>query len=67
MKLSELEKWFEGRNLPKELPELNIFDLPLFVSSHILTLKANSGKKWFLPYYERLIKAKEILGKYLTE
>lgn len=56
MKLSELEEAFSKINLPKELPEFKIVDLPLFVSSHIAILKAHSGKKWFIPYYYRLLK-----------
>lgn len=64
MTIANLEKFFNSIELPKTI-ELSkyekINDVKLFVDSHIETLKFNTGNNRFLPYYERLLKLKNIL------
>ena len=33
-----------------------IIDVDKFIDSHIKFLENNSGKEWFMPYYNRLVK-----------
>lgn len=63
--ITELENYFAGIALPTQPIKLNgcsiITDCSLFVKSHIATLKANNGKRIFLPYLNRLQELKNIL------
>jgi hypothetical protein len=63
--LETLEKFFKETELPKQVG-LNyctvITDTEKFIESSFATLKSNSGNKTFMPYYERLVKLKEILS-----
>jgi hypothetical protein len=56
--ISELENHFEGielTNYPVKLNECStITNCSLFIESHIATVKANNGKRTFLPYLKRL-------------
>ncbi len=58
MELAELEKKLLEIELPKEF-RLNtctvIKDPEKFVEAHLSFLKSNSGKRGYLPYYERLL------------
>jgi len=60
MKLHELESYFKTIDLKKwnntNLDCGTIINATTFVNSAISTLKANSGKITFLPYYDRLYK-----------
>ena len=62
--VEELESFFSS-HLPPEGPMKlgpgTITDIPLFVRSHMATIKANQGKRSFKPYYERLQQLKEII------
>lgn len=65
-KIADLETFFATATLPPTI-KLNewstIIDLPKFVESHMAIVKANPGKKWFLPYLERLQRLRELLMK----
>jgi hypothetical protein len=56
--LQELENHFAAITIPTQPIRLNtcttITDCPLFIESHIATLKANNGKPTYLPYLNRL-------------
>lgn len=56
--LQELEKHFAAIAIPTQPIKLDtcttITDCPLFIESHIATVKANNGKPTFLPYLNRL-------------
>jgi hypothetical protein len=58
MRLDQLEKELKKIELPKSIKiksDLNIIDCQKFVDSHLTILKANSGNKRFIPYYNRLL------------
>ena len=62
--LDDLIEYFDSVEIPNEvrLSECaNILDVRKFINHHIRTLKGNSGVYRFLPYYERLVKLKEII------
>lgn len=62
--LDELIKYFEEVDIPNQvkLEECaTIVDVRRFIDYHVKTLKGNSGVYRFLPYYERLVKLKEII------
>lgn len=63
--ISELETFFTGINLPtqpvKPNPYSIITDFPKFLDSHFATVKANKGKRTFLPYLNRLQELKQYL------
>lgn len=67
MTLSALETYFNSQNFKDNL-EIKLCDgnyikcVKSFVNSHISVLKANSGKKTYLPYYERLLMLYNILN-----
>lgn len=65
--IAELEKFFEAVDLPTSPTKLNncsnIIDLPLFIESHLATVKAQNGQTIYLPYLERLQTLKQILEK----
>lgn len=65
MKLSELIKAFELVQLPQTMKlsaHEHIFDVPLFVSTHIAVLQNHPRNKTFLPYYQRLLKLYQCLN-----
>jgi len=63
--ITELENYFSGIALPAQPIKLNgcsvINDCALFIDSHLATVKANSGKRQFLPYLNRLQDLQSIL------
>lgn len=63
--IAELENYFSGIELPTQPVKLNkcstITDCPLFIESHFATVKANNGKRTFLPYLNRLQELKQVL------
>ena len=60
-----LEDYFNNINTPTQPIKLNkctiINDVPIFVKSHLATVKANNGNKTFLPYLNRLQELKIVL------
>ena len=63
--ITELEKYFAGIKLPTQPVKLNkcstITNCSLFIESHFATVKANNGKRTFLPYLNRLQELKQVL------
>lgn len=63
--ITELEKYFTGIELPTQPVKLNqystITNLSRFIESHFATVRANTGKKAFLPYLNRLQELKQYL------
>ena len=63
--ITELENYFAGIALPTQPVKLNkcstITDCSLFIESHFATVKANNGKRTFLPYLNRLQELKQVL------
>jgi hypothetical protein len=63
--LRALEHYFETAKLPTSPIRLNpystISNVPLFIHSHLTTLKTNKDRRAFLPYFERLQELKTIL------
>ena len=63
--ITELEAFFKGITLPTKPIQLNqcstVANVSLFIESHFATVKANSGKRTFLPYLHRLQELKTIL------
>lgn len=63
--ISELELYFTKIELPKQPVKLNsystITNVSLFIETHFATVKANNGKRTFLPYLNRLQELKQIL------
>lgn len=61
--ITELENYFAGIELPSQLVKLNphssLTDVSLFIESHFATLKANNGKRIYLPYLNRLKELKQ--------
>jgi hypothetical protein len=64
-KLNELEDFFKNAEMPETPIQLDkctrVLDAKNFIESHFIVLKAHSGNRTFLPYYNRLIKLKEII------
>jgi hypothetical protein len=62
----ELESYFTGIALPTQPVKLNsytsITNCSLFIESHFATLKANNGKRTFLPHLNRLQELKQVLN-----
>ena len=60
-----LEDFFKELAIEKQLIQLDasstITDVPIFVKSHLTTVKANNGNKRFLPYLNRLQNLKQVL------
>lgn len=56
--ITELENYFASIELPTQPVKLNrystITDCSLFIESHFATVKANNGKRTFLPYLNQL-------------
>lgn len=63
--IAELENYFTSIELPTQPVKLNrcstITDCSLFIESHFATVKANNGKRTFLPYLNRLQELKQVL------
>jgi len=63
--ITELENYFASIELPTQPVKLNpystITDCFLFIESHFATVKANNGKRTFLPYLNRLQELKQVL------
>ena len=63
--ITELENYFAGIALPTQPVKLNrcstITECFLFIESHFATVKANNGKRTFLPYLNRLQELKQVL------
>lgn len=63
--IAELENYFASIELPTQPVKLNrcstITDCSLFIESHFATVKANNGKRTFLPYLNRLQEFKQAL------
>lgn len=64
--IAELENYFTNIELPTQPVKLNkcstINDCSLFIESHFATVKANNGKRTFLPYLNRLQELKQVLS-----
>lgn len=63
--LKELERFFNAVPLPTPPVKLNqctkIIDISKFIESHLAIVKANNGKRVYLPYFERLQELKKYL------
>jgi len=63
--IAELENYFTSIKLPTHPVKLNqcstITNCSLFIESHFATVKANNGKRTFLPYLNRLQELKQVL------
>ena len=63
--ITELENYFAAIALPTQPVKLNrcsaINNYSLFIESHFATVKANNGKRTFLPYLNRLQELKQVL------
>jgi len=61
----EMERFFTGITIPiqsiKQNPYSTITNVSLFIESHFATVKANNGKRTFLPYLNRLQELKQCL------
>jgi hypothetical protein len=64
-KIRELEAFFENIELPTQPIKVNaystIIDSSLYVESHFAIVKANQGKRTFLPYLHRLQELRTVL------
>ena len=62
--IAELENYFANIELPTHPVRLNqhstITDINIFIESHFATVKANNGKRTFLPYLNRLQELKQV-------
>ncbi len=63
--IAELESYFANLEPPTQPIKLNqcsmITDYSLFIESHFARVKANNGKRTFLPYLNRLQELKQVL------
>lgn len=63
--IKELKAYFSETQLPTQPVKLNkcstIKNCSLFIESHFSTVKANNGKRTFLPYLNRLQELKQVL------
>lgn len=63
--ITELESYFTSISIPTLPIKLNhystITDCPLFIESHLATIKANNGKRNFIPYLNRLQELKTLI------
>lgn len=63
--INELETYFANIQLPTQPVKLSkystITNCSLFIESHFATIKANNGKRTFLPYLNRLQELKQVL------
>jgi hypothetical protein len=63
--ITELQKFFDKTPLPAQGIKLGngttITDCPMFIINHLGTVRANNGRRIYLPYLERLQSLKRIL------
>ena len=63
--ITELHKFFDKTPLPSQAIKLGngatITDCPMFIINHLGTVRANNGRRIYLPYLERLQSLKRIL------
>lgn len=62
--LLELEEFFHDRELPETLDfgqHGKVLNVRKFIDSHIATLKNYSGNKRFMQFYNRILKAYELI------
>ena len=63
--ITVLEYYFSNTELPQQPVKLNvcstITDCSKFIESHFATIKANNGKRLFLPFLNRLQELKQVL------
>jgi hypothetical protein len=63
--IEQLEDYFAGIDGQTHQVQLNpcstVTNVSLFIKSHIATVKANNGKRTFLPYLHRLQELKQVL------
>ncbi len=63
--IAELKTYFANIELPAEPVKLNhystVINVSLFIESHQAIVKANNGKRTFLPYLNRLQELKQVL------
>jgi hypothetical protein len=63
--ITELESYFAGIERPTQPLKIDKYSLitnySLFINSHLTTVKANNGKRTFLPYLNRLQELKKVL------
>lgn len=68
--IKDLENYFAGIKMPTQPIKLHssitIINIPLFIENHFATIKANDGKKSYLPYMNRLKEMKKILARSLS-
>lgn len=66
--IQKLEEYFNNFNHTSALIQLGhgetIINSNIFVESHILRLKKNTGNRAFLPYYNRLTKFYKLCKKH---
>lgn len=66
VEISELEAYFATVEIPAQPVRLNectlITNVPLFIESHLSTVKANNGRNVYLPYLNRLQTLKQIIN-----
>lgn len=66
VEIYELEKHFTSVEIPSQPVRLNnytmITNVPLFIESHLSTVKANNGQSIFLPHLHRLQQLKQIIN-----
>jgi hypothetical protein len=64
MTLDKIEEYLKDATLPEYVQLTGaekIVDVRKFVDNHIAILRANSGNKTYLPYYNRLLALTKIL------
>jgi hypothetical protein len=65
--IEDLESFFAKAKLPAGPVMLDgctkIINVELFVSASLQTIKVHNGNKTYFPYYERLLRLKEIIKK----
>ena len=64
MTIEELEAYFEGIDLPESVylnEATKIVDLPKFIKSHVITVKAHGHIRAYQSFYDRLVQVKDIL------
>jgi hypothetical protein len=65
--IEEMESFFNKTNLPEGPVNLDkctkIINVKLFIEASLQTIKVHNGNKTYYPYYERLLRLKEIIKK----
>ena len=64
MTIEELEAYFEGIDLPERVvlnEATTIVDVPKFIKSHIITVKAHGHIRAYGSFMDRLVQLKDIL------